>query len=138
MRWLGYLALVAVPLVLGVIAVLGYLHAASTLFAELLTTLWVLLSVWLLWELARRWLLIAQRRLAYEAAVEERVARMAARQEQKEGDGCAQEQAAPMESDEPEIDLVALSETSRKLLDTVFVFLGVIGLWWVWYDVLPA
>ena len=136
--WLGYLVLVAAPLVLGVIAVLGYLHAASTLFRELLLTVWLLIAVWLLWELARRWLLIAQRRIAYEAAVEERAARMAARQEQAEGDGHAQDQAAIAETEEPEVDLVALSETSRKLLDTAFVFLGVIGLWLVWYDVFPA
>jgi potassium efflux system protein len=136
--WLGYLVLVAAPLALGVIAVLGYLHAAGILFGELLTTVWVLITVWLLWELARRWLLIAQRRIAYEAAVEERVARWAARHEQEAGDAHAHDHAAPMESEEPEVDLVALSETSKKLLNTVFVFLGVIGLWLVWFDVFPA
>ena len=138
LRWLGYLALVAAPLVLGGIAVLGYLHAAGTLFNELMMTVWVLLAVWLLWELARRWLLIAQRRIAYEAAVEERAARWAARHEQKEGDAHTHDQAALMETDETEVNLVALSETSRKLLDTAFVFLGIIGLWLVWYDVFPA
>ena len=138
LRWLGYLALVAAPLVLGVIAVLGYLHAAGTLFNKLMMTVWVLLFVWLLWELARRWLLIAQRRIAYEAAVEERAARWAARHEHKEGDAHAHDQAAPVEADEPEVNLVALSETSRKLLDTAFIFLGVINLWLVWHDVFPA
>jgi len=138
LSWLGYLALVAVPLMLGVIAVLGYLHAASTLFGELLTTLWVLITAWLLWELARRWLLIAQRRIAYEAAVEERQARWAARQELEGDDEHAQDQAAFMETEEPEVDLVALSETSKKLLNTVFVFLGLVGLWLVWLDVFPA
>ena len=43
-----------------------------------------------------------------------------------------------METEEPEVDLVALSETSKKLLNTVFVFLGVIGLWLVWFDIFPA
>jgi len=138
LRWLGYLAAVATPLVLGVIAVLGYLHAAGTLFGELLTTVWVLLTVWLLWELARRWLLIAQRRIAYETAVEERLARWTARREHKEDDAHTHDQAASMEMEEPEVDLVALSETSKKLLNTVFVFLGVIGLWMVWFDVFPA
>ena len=138
LRWLSYLALVAAPLALGVIAVLGYLHAAGTLFGELMTTVWLLITVWLLWELARRWLLIAQRRIAYETAVEERRERWAARQEQEEGDEHAQDKAAFMEMEEPEVDLVALSETSKKLLNTVFVFLGIIGLWMVWFDVFPA
>ena len=43
-----------------------------------------------------------------------------------------------METEEPEVDLVALSETSRQLLNTIFVFLGVIGLCLVWYDVFLA
>jgi len=138
LRWLGYLTLVAAPLMLGIIAILGYLLAASTLFGLLLTTAWLLVTVWLLWELARRWLLIARRRLAYEAAVEERRARWAARKEQEEGEEHTQVQAAFLEVEEPEVDLVALSETSEKLLNTVFVFLGVIGLWMVWSDVFSA
>ncbi len=138
LRWLGYLAPVAAPLALGVVAVLGYLYAAGTLFGKLLTTVWVLITVWLLWELARRWLLIAQRRITYETVVEERQTRWAARHEQEEGDAHAQNQTAFMEMEEPEVDLVALSQTSKKLLNTVFVFLGVIGLWMVWFDVFPA
>ena len=94
LRWLGYLALVAAPLVLGTIAILGYLLAALTLFDLLLKTAWLLVTVWLLWELARRWLLIAQRRLAYEAAVEERRARWAAKHEQEGDQEHVQGQAA--------------------------------------------
>ena len=138
LRWLGYLALVAAPLVLGVIAILGFLPAAGTLLSLLLKTAWLLVAVWLFWGLARRWLLIAQRKLAYEVAVEERRARWAARQEQEEGDEHTQDQSAFMEMEEPEVDLVALSETSKKLLNTVFVFLGVVGLWMVWSDVFSA
>ena len=136
LRWLGYLALVAAPLVLGIIAVLGYLVAAGTFISLLLKTTWLLVAVWLLWELARRWLLIAQRRLAYEAAVEERRARWAAKNEQEEEH--SQDQAALLEMEEPEVDLVALSETSKKLLNTVFVFLGVVGLWMIWSEVFAA
>jgi potassium efflux system protein len=138
LHWLGYGALVAAPLVLGIIAILGYLLAAGTLFGLLLKTTWLLVSVWLLWELARRWLLIARRRLVYEAAVEERQARWAARQGQEEDEEHAQAQAAILEMEEPEVDLVALSETSEKLLNTVFAFLGVVGLWMIWTDVFTA
>ncbi|MGB5671653.1 MAG: mechanosensitive ion channel domain-containing protein [Sedimenticolaceae bacterium] len=136
LRWLGYLALVAAPLVLGIIVILGYLLAVRTLFGLLLETTWLLITVWLLWELARRWLLIAQRRLVYEAAVEERRARWAAKHEQEEEH--TQDHAAFLEMEEPQIDLVALSETGQRLLNTVFVFLGVVGLWMIWSDVFAA
>ena len=138
LRWLGYLALVAAPLVLGIIAILGYLLAAFTLFGLMLKTTWLLVTVWLLWELAHRWLLIAQRRLAYEAAVEERLARWAVKHEQEGDQEYVQDQAAFLEIEEPEVDLVALSETSQRLLNTVFVFLGVVGLWMIWSDVFAA
>jgi potassium efflux system protein len=134
---LGYLALVTAPLVLGIIAVLGFIVAAGTLIGLLLKTAWLLVAVWLLWELARRWLLIAQRRLAYEAAVEDRRARWAAKHEEEEEEH-TQDRAAFLEMEEPEVNLVALSETSKKLLNTVFVFLGVVGLWIIWSDVFAA
>jgi len=138
LRWLGYLALVAAPLVLGIIAVLGFIVAAGTFIGLLLKTAWLLVAVWLLWELARRWLLIAQRRLAYEAAVEDRRARWAAKHEQEEEEEHTRDHAAFLEMEEPEVNLVALSETSQKLLNTVFVFLGVVGLWMIWSDVFAA
>jgi potassium efflux system protein len=138
LRWLGYLALVSTPLLLGIVAVWGYLLAADTLFAKLLTTIWLLITVWFLWELAHRWLLVAQRRLAYEAAVEERRARWVAKHEEEGRSEHTQNQVEFMEVEEPEVDLVALSETSNKLLNTVFVSLGVIGLWMVWFDIFPA
>lgn len=137
-QWLGYLALVVLPLALGIIAILGYVLAALTLFDLLLKTTGLLVVVWLLWELARRWLLIAQRRLAYEAAVDDRRARWAAKHEQEEDPDHVQGQAAFLEMEEPEIDLVALSETSQRLLNTVFVSLGVVGLWMIWSDVFAA
>ena len=59
----------------------------------------------------------------------------------------AQKEKAPVDSemeglseqlDEPEIDLVAMSDESRKLLDTLLVIIGIIGFWHIWSDVLPA
>ena len=40
--------------------------------------------------------------------------------------------------EEPEADVVALSEESRQLLGTTIVFLGVAGLYLLWSPVLPA
>jgi potassium efflux system protein len=40
--------------------------------------------------------------------------------------------------EEPVIDLVALSDESRKLLNMAMVLIGIIGVWIIWSDVLPA
>ena len=59
----------------------------------------------------------------------------------------AREEKAPVDSemeglpvhvDEPEIDLVAMSDESRKLLNTMLVIIGVVGFWLIWSEVLPA
>ena len=52
---------------------------------------------------------IAQHRLAYQAAVEERLARMTARQEQEKAKEHAHDQTALLETEEPEVDLAALA-----------------------------
>jgi potassium efflux system protein len=48
------------------------------------------------------------------------------------------EEVGPHEVEEPEVDVVALSDTSRKLITTVILLSGLAGLWLIWSDVLPA
>lgn len=36
------------------------------------------------------------------------------------------------------MDLLALTDTSRKLLNTIIVFTGIVGLWLIWSEVFPA
>jgi len=43
-----------------------------------------------------------------------------------------------LEPEEPEIDLVALNQESMKLLNSAIVFGGLLSLWFVWSEVLPA
>ena len=41
-------------------------------------------------------------------------------------------------SDEPEVDLVALSDKSQRLLNTAILFYGFFGLWLLWSDLFPT
>jgi potassium efflux system protein len=135
--WLA-LALV-LPATLAGLALVGYLYTASTLTGSLIDTLWLILGFIVIHQLAVRWLLVARRKLAFEAALERRRAALAAEQQ------AAEEQSSQPGGDEgiqheeePEIDLVALNEESQKLLNTLIPFTAVIGLWFIWSDVLPA
>ncbi len=119
------------PLALGVLSLLGYLYTAGTFTWLFLDTLWFALELVLVSELAKRWLLVARRRLAYEAALE----RQQALDEPQTGSG---EEGSPFEVDEPEVDLVALSDKSRKLLTSAILFYGLLGFWVIWSDVFPA
>jgi potassium efflux system protein len=44
----------------------------------------------------------------------------------------------PAPTDDAEIDLVEMSEESRKLLNTLLVIFGIVGVWLIWSAVLPA
>ncbi|HFD80740.1 MAG TPA: mechanosensitive ion channel [Gammaproteobacteria bacterium] len=131
-RKLWLLLSLLLPALLIVLAIAGYLYTAGILTESLIRTLWLLLGFIVLHQLAVRWLLMTRRRLAFEAAVERRRAALEAQQ--------TEEESADSESavEEPEIDLVALNEESRKLLNVVLPLLSLIGLWFIWSDVLPA
>ena len=133
---LWYPLLVAYPLALGGLALLGYLYTAGTLSVLLLDTAWFLVELILLAALGQRWLLVARRRLAYEAAMERRQA-----EEQKRRVETApnrSEEGSPLEAEEPEADLIALSDKSHRLLNTAILFYGFFGLWLLWADLFPA
>jgi potassium efflux system protein len=131
-----YPLLVAAPLVLGALSVWGYLYTAGTLISLLLDSTWLVVWLSVLNALIMRWLLVTRRRLVYEAAMERREAQSAVgRDEVKSRAG---EVGVPVEMEESQVDLVALSDTSRDLVRTALYFAGFIGLLVIWSDVLPA
>lgn len=108
---------------------MGYLYTAGSLLSLMLQTCWLLVGLVVLAELAHRWLLVIRRHLAYEAG--KQVA------EEKDAADSSHEDL-PVEVDEPKVDLVTLSDTSLKLLNTSVMVLGFIGLWVIWHEVFPA
>jgi len=117
------------PAFLVILAISGYLYTAGTLTGSLIDTLWLVLGFIVIHQLAVRWLMMTRRKLDLEATLERRRAtRLAAADSEKDAD----------EEEEPEVDLIALNQESRKLLNTAVVFSAVVGLWGIWSDVLPA
>jgi potassium efflux system protein len=132
-----YPLLIMAPLALGVLAVLGYMYTAGTLLGRLVDTAWMVVGLVVVAALAQRWLAVTRRRIAYETALERRQAALEARRqaaEQEEGE----EMSGLLEVEEPEVDLDSLSDTSSDLITTAVVVSGLIGLWLIWSDILPA
>jgi potassium efflux system protein len=128
--------MVIIPAILVILALAGYLYTAGSLIMHLIETTWLIFGLILLNGLAVRWLMVTRRKLAYEAALEQRKAAREAEQKKESTPGT--EGSIIIDIEEPEVDLVALSEESRKLLNTTLVFTGIIGLWLIWSEVLPA
>ncbi|HHH44552.1 MAG TPA: mechanosensitive ion channel [Gammaproteobacteria bacterium] len=131
--WLS-LAMV-LPVLLTGLAGSGYLYTAGILTGSVIDTLWLTLGFIVIHQLAVRWLLMTRRKLAFEAAIERRQAALEA---QHTATTETDSEESQYHYEEPEIDLFALNEESRKLLNTILPLLSVIGLWFIWSDVLPA
>jgi potassium efflux system protein len=133
LRYLWLTLTVAAPLVLAMAAVGGYIYTAGKLGGSLLLTLWFVFGLVILHQLVARWLLLTRRRLALQAIRE----RMLAVQEEKAPVDSEME-GMPAATDSPELNLEDMSEESRKLLNTLLVIIGIVGIWLIWSDVLPA
>ena len=124
---------IAAPLLLAVLALIGFFYTAGMLGGGLIRTLWIVFGLVVLHQVVVRWLLLAQRRLALQAARE----RLKAVHEEK-GAVDAETGGVPVQVEAPEIDLLALSEDTRKLLNLMLVIVGFFGFWYVWSDIMPA
>jgi potassium efflux system protein len=132
-RYLWLVLAVITPLSAAVLALLGYLYSSSKLMENLIQSLLLILELVLLHQFVTRWLLIARRRLALQAARAERQAKLAARQVSTQPPG-----EDTLDITEPSIDIESLSDDIRKLLNTTLVILAAFALWASWSDILPA
>ena len=133
---LWYPLLVAAPLALGLLSVLGYFYTAGVLLKLLVNTAWMIVGLVLLSAFARRWLRVTRRRLAFEVAIKRKEAMLDNRQHPEEGPGAEETGAFDME--EEEVDLEDLTDTSQDLIHTAIVTFGLVGLWMIWSEALPA
>jgi potassium efflux system protein len=137
LRNLWFPAVVATPLALALLTLLGYSYAAGTMFQALVATAWLALALVVLQQTIIRWLMLTRRRLALQAALE----RQAARRAQAEAERA---EAHPKDSpllgavEEPEVDLASLDESTRRLVNTLIGITSLFGIWWIWSDMLPA
>lgn len=124
-----YVAFIAAPLLIGALSMMGYLYSSMILLGLLITTIWLFVGLILLAEMAHRWLLVTHQRITYEASIRE--------DDQDIMSELAQDSRETVVENQ-ETELVALSDTGLKLLNTLIVVIGFIGLWAIWYEMFPA
>jgi potassium efflux system protein len=131
-----YLVLIIVPIALAILMLAGYIYTAGEIVRRVVTTMWLLLGLIVIHELALRWLLLVRRKLRLKQARERRAAALAAQESEEQGEGSSDD--IPMHIDEPEVDIVSLDSQTRKLVNAGLLVLGISGIWLIWSSVLPA
>ena len=139
-RPVWYALVVGAPIVLAVLAIMGYYYTALQLAFRLQITLWMILGVFVFNAMMVRWLFAARGKLAIEQVRRQREA--AEEEEKSEIEADREEiggvQTQPVPSDEPEVDLSAVNVQTRKLLSSAIFAILLIGFLATWVDVLPA
>jgi potassium efflux system protein len=126
---------IALPLALAVLGLWGYVYTAGTLTGRFIDSMWLVLILVVVHQLVARWLTVARRRLALQAAMERRAAARATAVEKAAVPGTEDLHEAV---EQKPTDLEALSQDTRQLMNTVLVILGIAGIWLIWSPVLPA
>jgi len=121
----------AVPLALAIAAARGYYWTALQLGASYHQTLVYLFVLLAALHLALRWSLMARRRLAFD---QWRAEREAEQTERVRPEQTEERSVIP----EPELDLGTVDVQTGRLLSTSAVVAMLLGLWFLWADLVPA
>lgn len=138
-KFVWYYVGLLLPIVLAILAFIGFDYTARQLAWRLHSTAWLIMGLVLLNALSMRMILLRRRKLSFELARERRrAAATPSSGGNVDVDGSANIAPADLLTDEDQTDLETITTQSRKLLAaSVFTaFLG--GAWLIWSDVLPA
>lgn len=123
-------AMIAVVVGLATLALAGYLYTVATLLRHLIGTVLVLIGVGLGYSLVARWLVLGEMRLELQQIRERREQAVVT-----EGSGGGE---AVLDIPEPRLSIEDVNLQNRTLLRVAALVGTVVGLLWVWSDILPA
>lgn len=138
LKWFWYSAEIGTPLVLALLAALGFMYTAVILTGRLVDTIWLVVAIIIANLLVSRWLALARRKIELQLALEKREARKAELEAGVESEAQADVDGIPLATETAPLDLDAVNEQTLRLLRAGLYFLALIGVWGIWSDVLPA
>jgi potassium efflux system protein len=133
LKYVWMLLAISVPTTLATLAFLGYYYTARVLFWRVFATAMFITALIVVRSLLFRMLLLRRRSISIEQARQRASAAASA--------GGDHETAGPVAgivTTSPETDIGTQSLQSRKLVNTALFAASVIGLWFIWVQVLPA
>lgn len=134
-RIVWYFIAVGLPLVLAVLAAVGYVYTAQQLEHRLLLTIYIILTAVIVNDLVMRALMLMRVRLAMKQNEDKRAAAKAAREAEADGEG---DEEVMISADAKTIDLAAVNEQTRQFVRALIGVTLFLALWGVWSGVLPA
>jgi potassium efflux system protein len=143
-KWANYHVLwfgpaLSIPIGIGLATLSGYYYTSAFLIGKAGETLWIIFLLILTKDLIMRGLYVAQHRLRFEEALRYREEAAAQRQPTDPAPVAAPNpEAGEIPLDENKINYGQLGDQVRQLIRMGFTIALLIGLWWIWKDVIPA
>ena len=137
LRHIIYFFILATLVSLTVATVVGYYYTAMYLCIRLFQTVWLLMILMLFSGLVKRWLFYQTRKRALAESRERAALRQQQQQQQQEGG----QQSVDLEGQviqEEKLDIDVISQQTQKLLSVTLLLMGILGIWIIWAETLPA
>lgn len=138
--YLLFISAIVIPLVLMLMAIVGYYFSSIQIGKSLLKTIALMIGVAVVYSGAMRFLLVRRRHLRYEQLVHQRnQARLAL--EKKGGPDAAGSPAELIDielQNDPGLDITDVSRQARELTNVIFLMISAVILWGIWQYLLPA
>jgi potassium efflux system protein len=138
LRYIWYPLCLILPVTFSVLAAMGYFYAAGNLYERLMQTLILVFLVILFRAMLTRWLIVTRRRLSlFEVQKRKAAAREEALENNAQSTSPESEHSQQSKS-MPEQTIFEISQQTNRLINVIIAVFLVIGLWYVWRDVMPA
>jgi potassium efflux system protein len=132
MQFLWLPIYIAISTALAVASLLGYDYTAVQLLGLFLTTIVYLVALWILKEVLMRWFYVAERRLRLQEAIRRRDEMRAQQKEEDKAD------SESVDVEIPGVDYKSLGEQGRAIVQVAILISGLLAMWLLWGDLLPA
>ena len=139
LKLVWYWGCVLGPLVIGGMTLIGYYYTAQQLTGRIYATCVFVMAVQLARALLQRLILLRRRAIAIHQSrqrLEEAASMPPSRSHQLPPEEGGPVQVVPHE--EREVDVATTAEQTQRLLRTAMIAASLVGMWFIWVDVLPA
>ena len=132
------LILILMSAALIVFCLLGYIFGSVIFSYALSITICFVSVVLILQQLMLRWLYVNYRRLALKTVLEKRAEAQQKVIDKEDPEKKYLDEEFGDIAEEPELDLDAISQDSRILLNVFIIIMALWGLWEIWTNIMPA
>jgi len=138
LRYIWYPLCLILPVTFSVLAAMGYFYAAWHLYEKLMQTLILVFLVIVFRAMLTRWLIVTRRRLSLIEVQKRKAAALEETPENNAQSTSPESEPSQHPKSMPEKTIFEISQQTNRLINVIIAVLLVIGLWYVWRDVLPA